>query len=159
VSRRSNDPIDFLAGGEMLEDTNPFLGLWPRRPAKSVRTDGAPAPIGPYNQAIVVANGTVYCSGQLGIDPRTMQLVDDDVAAQAAQALCNLSAVLVAAGSGLPYVVKTTIFLIDMADFATVNGVYAAAFTRTPPARTTVAVAALPLGARVEIEAIALVRA
>jgi 2-iminobutanoate/2-iminopropanoate deaminase len=157
VSRRSEDPIDFLAGGEMLEGTNPFTGLWPRRPAKSIRTDGAPAPIGPYNQAIV-ANETVYCSGQLGIDPATMQLVDGDVAAQAAQALHNLSAVLIAAGSSLQHVVKTTIYLVDMADFATVNGVYAGAFTRIPPARTTIAVAALPLGARVEIEAIALVR-
>ena len=123
------------------------------QPHESVFSPHAPTPIGPYTQAIS-AGGTLYCSGQIGIDPATSQLVDD-VAAQARRALDNLSAVLEAARTSLPFVVKTTIFLVDMNDFATVNAVYATYFPQLPPARSTIAVAALPLGARVEIEAIA----
>ena len=98
----------------------------------------------------------LFCSGQLGLDPATKQLVAGDVAAQAQRALENLRAVLEAGGSSFAQVVKTTIFLIDMNDFAAVNAVYATFFPDHPPARSTVAVAALPLGGRVEIEAIAL---
>jgi 2-iminobutanoate/2-iminopropanoate deaminase len=141
----------------MLEGTNPFVDILPKRPAKPVLSKKAPAPIGPYNQAIS-AGGTVYCSGQLGLDPMTMKLVDGDAAAQARQAIANLAAVLEAGHSSLRLIVKTTIFLVDMNDFAAVNAVYADYFPHLPPARSTVAVAALPLGARFEIEAIALTR-
>jgi len=151
----SENPLDF--GAEMLEGTNPFAGILPRRPPKAVLSTNAPAPIGPYSQAIVAGN-TIYCSGQLGLDPATMKLVDGDVAAQTQRALQNLSAVLEAGRSSTRLIVKTTIYLVDMNDFATVNGVYAAFFPHLPPARTTIAVAALPLGGRVEIEAIALIR-
>ncbi len=118
-----------------------------------VRTDRAPAAIGPYSQA-VKAGGFVFASGQLGIDPSTGKLVDD-VEAQTRQALLNLSAVFEAAGTNLDNVVKTTIFLADIADFPKVNGVYGEFFGSSLPARATVQVAALPLGALVEIEAIA----
>jgi len=151
----SENPLDF--GAEMFEGTNPFSEILPRRPAKAVLSPRAPAPIGPYSQAIV-AGGTIYCSGQLGLDPATMQLVEGDVAAQAQRALQNLAAVLEAGRSSLRLIVKTTIYLVDIGDFASVNAVYAAFFPHLPPARTTIAVAALPLGARVEIEAIALTR-
>jgi 2-iminobutanoate/2-iminopropanoate deaminase len=126
-------------------------------PHAAVFSPGAPVPIGPYSQAID-AGGTIFCSGQLGLDPETKQLVDGGVAAQAKRALENLSAVLEAGGSSLSAVVKTTIFLIDMSDFAAVNAVYATFFPELPPARSTIAVAALPLGGRVEIEAVALAR-
>ncbi len=141
----------------MFEGINPFVEILPRRPAKAVLSHRAPAPIGPYSQAIV-AGGTVYCSGQLGLDPATKQLVEGGAAEQAHQALLNLAAVLEAARSTLRHVVKTTIFLVDMNDFAAVNAVYATFFPHMPPARSTFAVAALPLGGRVEIEAIALTR-
>jgi len=117
----------------------------------------APAPIGPYSQAIR-SGDLLFCSGQVAIDPAVGKLVDGDVAAQARQALRNLSAVLTAAGASVGDIVKTTIFLVDMADFATVNAAYGEFLGEAAPARTTVAVAALPLGARVEIEAIALLR-
>lgn len=123
-----------------------------------VHTDQAPAAIGPYSQA-VRAGQFVFTAGQIGLDPTTGQLVADDVAAQTRQVMANLAAVLAAAGSNLGQVVKTTIFLTDMADFAAVNAVYGEFFPAEPPARSTVAVAALPRGARVEIEAIALVGA
>jgi 2-iminobutanoate/2-iminopropanoate deaminase len=122
-----------------------------------VHAVGAPAPIGPYNQAIR-AGGFLFCSGQVAIDPVAGKLIDGDVAAQARQAMTNLGAVLAAGGASFDDVVKTTIFLVDMADFAAVNAAYGERFGETPPARSTVAVAALPLGARVEIEAIALAR-
>ena len=153
--RPSDNPLDF--GADMLEGTNPFAGILPRRPAKPVLSPNAPAPIGPYSQAIS-AGGSVYCSGQIGLDPATAQLVEGGVAEQTHRALTNLAAVLEAGRSSLRLVVKTTIFLVDMADFATVNAVYATFFPHVPPARSTIAVAALPLGARVEIEAIALTR-
>lgn len=119
-----------------------------------VFTANAPAAIGPYSQAVKVS-GTVYLSGQLGIDPATGELVSADVKEQTAQALSNMKAVLAAAGATVDNVVKTTVFLADMADFQAVNAVYAETFTCDAPARSCVAVAALPKGARVEVEAIA----
>jgi 2-iminobutanoate/2-iminopropanoate deaminase len=123
-------------------------------PRTAISTPQAPAAIGPYSQAIR-ADGYLFCSGQLGLDPATGDFVAGDVGAQAEQALRNLGAVLEAAGLAFGDVVKTTIFLADMADFATVNGVYGRFVTDPPPARSTVAVAALPKGGRVEIEATA----
>ncbi|MBY0278800.1 RidA family protein [Candidatus Binatia bacterium] len=122
--------------------------------ARIVATDGAPAAIGPYVQARIVGR-TVYCSGQIALDPATGQLVDGDVPEQTRRVLDNLTAVLAAAGGGLADVVKTTVFLADMADFAAMNEVYAARFVEPYPARSTVAAAGLPRGARVEIEAVA----
>lgn len=119
-----------------------------------VSTGKAPAAIGPYSQAIS-AGGFIFVSGQLGIDPETGSFAGPDAAAQAAQALRNLGAVLEAAGSSLERVVKTTIFLAEMEDFQRVNEVYASFFTGVKPARSTVQVARLPKDGRVEIEAIA----
>ncbi len=119
-----------------------------------VQTNAAPAAIGPYSQAI--RNGSlVFTAGQTGTDPASGELVEG-VAAQAERALRNLSAILDAAGTSLERVVKTTIFLVDMADFDTVNQVYASHISSPFPARSTVAVSALPKGALVEIEAVAL---
>jgi len=123
-------------------------------PRTAISTPHAPGAIGPYSQAIRT-DGYLFCSGQLGLDPATGEFVAGDVGAQAEQALRNLTAVLEVAGLSFADVVKTTIFLADMADFATVNGVYARFVTDPPPARSTVAVAALPKSGRVEIEAIA----
>ena len=120
---------------------------------QAVSSSSAPAAIGPYSQAIV-SGGTVYCSGQIGLDPATGELADG-LEAQAERALRNLTAVLDAAGVTVADVVKTTIFLADMGDFAAVNAIYASAMPDPPPARSTVAVAGLPKGALVEIEAIA----
>ena len=120
---------------------------------QAISTTGAPGAIGPYSQAIA-ADGLLFCSGQLGLDPATGALVEG-VEAQADRALRNLGAVLDAAGVTFSDVVKTTIFLTDMDDFATVNAVYARFVPDPPPARSTVAVAALPKGALVEVEAIA----
>ena len=123
--------------------------------AQRVFTAGAPAPIGPYNQAVVV-DGLIFCSGQIAIDPSAGKLIEGDIARQTEQVLSNIAAVLAAAGASFADVVKTTIFLVDMADFATVNPIYGAAFANgVAPARSTVAVAQLPLGARIEIEVIA----
>ncbi len=122
---------------------------------RAVTTDNAPKAIGPYSQA-VVAGGVVFCSGQIPLDPATGEMVEGDVATQTRQVLENLKAVLEAAGSGLDRVVKTTVFLADMGDFAAMNQVYAGFFDDVPPARAAVEVAALPKGARVEIEAVAL---
>lgn len=124
---------------------------------KVVQSSAAPAAIGPYSQAIV-ANGMVFCSGQIAIDPSTGVLdTAASVEAQSERVLQNLKAVLEAAGSSMERVVRTTIFLVDMADFATVNAVYGRYFSSAPPARATVAVRDLPKGAKVEIDAIALV--
>ena len=120
---------------------------------QAVTSSGAPAPIGPYSQAIAT-DGSVFCSGQVGLDPATGELVEGPEA-QAERALRNLEAVLDAAGVTFADVVKTTIFLIDIGDFAAVNAVYARFVADPPPARSTIAVAALPKGALVEIEAIA----
>ncbi len=121
-----------------------------------IQTDAAPAAIGPYSQAIV-HGGLVFTAGQVGFDPATMQLVEGDAAAQAERVLQNLSAVLEAAGASLGTVVKTTVFLADMDDFAAVNEVYARFFGDHAPARSTVQAARLPRDARVEIEAVAVV--
>ena len=120
----------------------------------SVISNSAPAPIGPYSQA-VRSGKTLYCSGQIALDPASGNLIDGDVSAQADQVMKNLGAVLDAAGYDYGDVVKTTIFLIDMNDFAAVNAVYGKYFDTSKPARSTVAVAGLPRGARVEIDCIA----
>ena len=122
-------------------------------PRQQVSAPGAPAAIGPYSQAITI-DGFVFCSGQLGLDPATGQLVDG-IADQAERAMANLESVLAAAGATLADVVKTTIFLTDLADFSTVNDIYSRHVVAPAPARSTVGVAALPRGALVEIEAIA----
>lgn len=121
-----------------------------------IQTDQAPAAVGPYSQAIV-ANGMVFCAGQIPLVPATKALVEGDVQAQTRQVLENVKAVLAAAGSSLEQVVKTTVFLQDMNDFAAMNAIYSQYFTSTPPARSTVQVAKLPMGALVEIEVTALV--
>lgn len=120
-----------------------------------IATDRAPRAIGPYSQAVVVGN-VIYTAGQIALDPATMQLVGRDAAEQTDQVLRNLRAVLEAAGSSLQHVVKTTVFLADMADFAAMNEVYGRYFGEHRPARSTVAARSLPKDARVEIEAIAL---
>lgn len=120
-----------------------------------IATTGAPAAIGPYSQAIASGN-LVFASGQIALDPVSGQLVEGDVQAQTRQALENLSAVLQAAGSSLGQVVKTTVFLTSMANFAAMNEIYGQYFTGEPPARSTIAVAELPRNALVEVEAIAL---
>jgi 2-iminobutanoate/2-iminopropanoate deaminase len=120
-----------------------------------VKTEGAPGAIGPYSQA-VVAGGFVYASGQIPIDPSTGQFVEGGIREQTAQVLRNLSNVLEAAGSDLARVVKTTVFLADMNDFAAMNETYATFFKEEPPARSTVQAARLPRDARVEIDVVAL---
>lgn len=120
-----------------------------------VKTDKAPAAIGPYSQAIK-AGGFVFASGQIPVDPRTGEFVSGGVAEQTEQVMKNLSALLEASGSSLAHVVKTTVFLADMKDFPVMNEVYAKFFTSEPPARATIAAAGLPRDARVEIEAVAL---
>ena len=121
-----------------------------------VQTDNAPKAIGPYSQAIT-ANGFVFASGQIPLDPATMQIVEGGIREQTERVLNNLSAVLQAAGSSLDRVVKTTVFLADLADFAEMNEIYGRFFGETPPARSTVEVARLPRDVRVEIDVIALV--
>ncbi len=119
-----------------------------------IHTDNAPAAVGPYSQAVKIGN-LVYTAGQIGIDPATGEM-QQGLEAQARQVMANLQAVLEAAGTSFAGVVKTTIFITDMADFGVINGIYGAFFPENPPARSTVAVAQLPLGALVEIEAVAL---
>lgn len=122
---------------------------------KIVNTDKAPGAIGPYSQA-VRTESMVFTAGQIGLDPATMEIVSGGIEAETRQALNNLKQVLEAANSGLNYVVKTTVFLQNMADFPKMNAVYAEFFPENPPARSAVEVAALPKGVEVEIEAIAL---
>jgi 2-iminobutanoate/2-iminopropanoate deaminase len=123
-----------------------------------VATPSAPKAIGPYSQAIASRGArTVWLSGQIPLDPATGELVPGDVVAQATRVMANLGAVLAAAGASFEHVVRCTIYLVDLADFAKVNEVYARSFRKDPPARATVQVAALPRGARVEIDAIAVV--
>ena len=123
-----------------------------------VHTDHAPAAVGPYSQAVKLELGgktLVFTAGQIALDPATMKIVEGGVEAQTRQVMANLAAVLERAGTGLDRVVKTTVFLADMADFQQVNAVYAEAFGDHRPARSTVQAAGLPLGARVEIEVVA----
>ncbi len=122
-----------------------------------VLTSKAPKPIGPYSQAIRT-EVMVFASGQAGLNPETGEMVQGGVEAETRQTLTNLKNVLEASDSGMLYVVKTTVFLVEMDDFAKMNAIYAEFFPKDPPARSTVAVAALPKGARVEIEAIAVLQ-
>ena len=121
-----------------------------------IRTEQAPAPFqgAPYNQAIV-ANGLVFVAGQLGVDPATGQVVEGGIGPQTERVFANLKAILEAAGSSLDAVVKTTVFLANLDDFAEMNEVYAGSIGGTPPARSTIEIGRLPAGALVEIEAIA----
>ena len=120
----------------------------------TIQTDLAPAAIGPYSQG-VAAGGFVFTAGQIGLDPATGTMVEGGVVAQAVQAISNLEAVLAAGGCSLSDVVKTTLFVADMRDFAAVNGVYDSRFDAPYPARSTVEAAALPAGALFEIDAVA----
>jgi 2-iminobutanoate/2-iminopropanoate deaminase len=125
-----------------------------------VRTAEAPAAIGPYSQAVTVQVGDkrmIFTSGQVALDPKTGAMIDGDVEAQTRQVIANLGAVLTAAGAGFEHVVKTTIFLANMDDFAKVNTIYGEHFATDPPARSTVQAARLPRDAKVEIEAVALI--
>jgi 2-iminobutanoate/2-iminopropanoate deaminase len=124
---------------------------------KQIQTSGAPAAIGPYSQAISV-DGWLYCSGQIPLDPATGKMVDGGTDVQARQVLRNMTAVLEAADLGMADVVRTTIFLVDLGEFGMVNEIYAEAFGDAKPARATVEVSALPMGARVEIDCIARAR-
>ncbi|HWP82270.1 MAG TPA: RidA family protein [Bacteroidota bacterium] len=126
-------------------------------PLKKILTDKAPSPIGPYSQAILVDERIVYTAGQVAIDPATGQVVDGDIKAQTRQVLKNVEQILQAAGASMKSVIKTTVFLKDMSEFAAMNEVYAEFFSAAAPARSTVEVARLPRDVRVEIEAIALV--
>ena len=121
---------------------------------KVIKTDAAPKAVGTYSQGITSA-GLDFTSGQIGLDPATGKMVEGDFAAEARQVLANLSAVLEAGSSSLAQVLKITVFLTNLSNFAALNEVFAEVFPSDPPARSTVQVAALPLGARVEIEAIA----
>jgi 2-iminobutanoate/2-iminopropanoate deaminase len=121
---------------------------------KIISTNEAPGAIGPYSQA-VRSGSFLFCSGQIPLDPKSGQIVSGDIAAQTQRVLDNIAAVLRTEGLTFDHVVKTTIFLTDLGDFQTVNEVYGSYFKQSPPARSTVQVAALPKGAKVEIEAIA----
>ena len=123
---------------------------------EKIQTGSAPQAIGPYSQAIKV-NGLIFASGQIPLDPATMQLIDGDIRAQTKRVLQNLREVFEAAGSSLEKVVKTTVYLADMGDFAAMNEVYATFFGEARPARSTVEAARLPRDARIEIDAIAAV--
>ncbi len=125
-----------------------------------IRTEKAPAPVqgAPYSQAVAATPGeVVYVSGQVAIDPTTGELIEDDIRLQTTLVLRNIAAILAEAGCGLADVVKTTVYLKDFDDFGAMNEIYATAFAGHAPARATIGVAALPLGARVEIEAVAIV--
>lgn len=126
-------------------------------PLDFVSTSGAPKAIGPYSQGIIV-NGFLFTAGQVALDPEKGELVSGGIVEQTTRALENLRAILKEAGSDFSRVVKTTVFLVDMADFGEMNEVYGRVFGQHCPARSTVAVAALPRGARVEIEVIAAVK-
>ena len=122
---------------------------------KVIHTDGAPKAVGPYSQAVKAGN-LIFTAGQVGLDPTTGKLVEGGLEVQARRVMENLKAVLAGAGTDLSRVVKSTVFLADIADFASFNNIYAEYFPSDPPARSAFQVAALPLGARVEIEMIAL---
>ena len=123
---------------------------------KIISTNEAPAAVGPYSQA-VRAGSMVFCAGQIPLDPKTAQIVPGDIGEQTRRVLDNITAVLKADGLTFEHIVKTTIFLTDLGDFQTVNEIYGSYFKQQPPARSTVQVSALPKGARIEIEAIAMV--
>lgn len=123
---------------------------------KTIKTDKAPAAIGPYSQAVVTQN-MVYTAGQIGLDPLTGKFVGEDVQSQTRQVLRNLEEVLIAAGTNFNNVIKTTIYVKDMADFSKINTIYQENFGDDPPARSTVQAAALPLNALVEIDMIAII--
>jgi 2-iminobutanoate/2-iminopropanoate deaminase len=127
------------------------------RGLETVDTDGAPSSIGPYSQAVIV-DGWIFCSGQIPIDPADGEVVGGKISLQTERVMKNLAAVLQAGGASLAMVVKTTVFLVDMADFSAMNEVYGRHFGDHRPARATVAVAGLPMGVRVEIECVARVR-
>ena len=122
---------------------------------KIISTPEAPAAVGPYSQAVRVGS-TIYCAGQIPLDPKSGQIVSGGIDAQTRRVLDNITAVLKAEGLTFENIVKTTIFLTDLGDFQTVNEVYGSYFKQAPPARSTVQVSALPKGARIEIEAIAM---
>jgi 2-iminobutanoate/2-iminopropanoate deaminase len=124
-------------------------------PRSTVTDPHAPEPVGPYSHAAAHPDGTLFLSGQAAIDPATGRLIDGDIEAQTRRVFANLESVLAAAGRSFDDVVKVNVYLADIEDFAAMNRVYATVFTAPYPARTTVAVAALPLGARVEIELVA----
>jgi 2-iminobutanoate/2-iminopropanoate deaminase len=126
-------------------------------PLQKILTDKAPAPIGPYSQAVLVHEKMIFTAGQIPLDPSTGKMVDGDIKAQTRQVLKNLEAVLIAGGASLKSVAKTTVFLKDMNDFAAMNEVYAEFLNAAAPARSAVEVARLPRDVRVEIEAIAVV--
>ena len=130
----------------------------PPRPRIAVKTERAPQAIGPYSQGIIARGELVYTSGQIGFDPKTGEMAKGGIEEQTEQTLRNLAAVLEAAGSDMSHVLKTTVFLADMNDFAAMNEVYRRHFKDPPPARSTVQVARLPRDARIEIEAVALVK-
>jgi 2-iminobutanoate/2-iminopropanoate deaminase len=121
---------------------------------KVIHTDNAPKAVGPYSQAVMMGD-LLFCSGQISIDPKTNEVFTGDIKTQTEMVMKNVEAVLGAGNMNFSNVVKTTIFITNMADFATVNEVYAKSFTAAPPARSTVAVAALPKGVNVEIEVLA----
>lgn len=123
---------------------------------QTITTENAPAAIGPYSQAVRFGN-MLFCSGQIPLDPLTGEVVAGDIGVQTERVMANIAAVLAAAGAGFGDVVKTTVFLVDMADFAAMNGVYARYFDNHKPARSTVAVKSLPRGVQVEIEVMAAV--
>ena len=123
-----------------------------------ISTDKAPAAVGPYSQGVQIGD-LVYTAGQIPLDPATGRLVEGDIEAQTRQVLSNLKAIVEAAGSSMSHVVKTTVFMVDMGEFKAMNGVYSEFFPAAPPARSTVQVGALPLGARIEIEVVAIKRA
>ncbi|WP_420629264.1 RidA family protein [Candidatus Leptofilum sp.] len=119
-----------------------------------IHTDDTPKAVGPYSQAVRTGN-LLFTAGQVALDPATGKMVEGDIVAQAEQVMQNLQAVLTAAGTSFDHVVKTTVFLVDMADYAGLNEVYGRYITNNPPARSAFAVRGLPLGARVEIEMVA----
>lgn len=121
---------------------------------KIIHTDHAPKAVGPYSQAVMIAD-LLFCSGQISIDPKTQEVFTGDIKIQTEMVLSNIEAVLNQAGLNFSHIVKTTIFLTSMNDFATVNEIYGKKFTTLPPARSTIAVAGLPKGVNVEIEVLA----
>ena len=130
------------------------MAMWEKRGREAVSTDAAPAAIGPYSQAIR-AGSLLFVSGQIQLDPKTGTMVDGDIAAQTHRVFANLKAILEAAGASLDHVVRTTVYLADMNDFAKVNEIYGTYFSSPAPARATVQAARLPKDARVEIDVIA----